>query len=72
MPVGINFFSHSYGLKKNFFGEKDCFKWELKDKKNHCTRTGSFALRISFPQETADLVTFTDEILNGKHQLFVQ
>ena len=26
----------------------------------------------SFPQETADLVTFTEEILNGKLHFFVQ
>ena len=27
---------------------------------------------ISVPQETADLVTFTEEVLNGKHHSFMQ
>ena len=30
------------------------------------------SLFISFAQETADLVTFTDEILNGELQFFMQ
>ena len=30
------------------------------------------AQKMKFPQETADLVTFTEEILNGKLHFFVQ
>ena len=44
-------------------------------KKNHCRKKWSFPLRISSVQGTrsarnSDLVTFTDEILNGKLHFF--
>ena len=34
--------------------------------------TGEHHAEVRFGQETADLVTFTEEILNGKLHLFVQ
>ena len=52
------------------------FKW-VWNRNIHCTKKGVFLLRIfsvnvTKPQIPADLVLFTDEILNGKLHYFVQ
>ena len=43
----------------------------LQIKSNHTAQKSSFPLRILNPQFTVDLVTFTEEILNGKFHFLI-
>ena len=68
--LNVRFISDSLKWKCVVFvrvTQEKMFK-KVKSKTTHCTKKRSFPIRISSvnPQETADLVTFTEEIRNEK------